>query len=145
MKPGLTVGELHVGQSASFTKTISESDVYLFAGITGDLNALHVDETYARKTRFGRRIVHGMLVASLISSVQAMELPGPGNIYVGQTLRFLAPVFLGDTITATVEVIEVDPARNRARLQATCRNDEHVVVVSGESEVAPYRGGRDDA
>jgi 3-hydroxybutyryl-CoA dehydratase len=134
------MGELHVGQSASFTKTISESDVYLFAGITGDLNGLHVDEIYARETRFGRRIVHGMLVASLISSVQAMQLPGPGNIYIGQTLRFLAPVFLGDTITATVEVIEVDPDRNRVRLRTECSNHDRVVVISGESEVAPHRG-----
>lgn len=139
MSPGLTVGEMHVGQRASFTKTISESDVYLFAGITGDLNGLHVDETYARETRFGRRIVHGMLVASLISSVQAMQLPGPGNIYVGQTLRFVAPVFIGDTVTATVEVIEVTPERNRTRLRTECTNQDGTVVLSGESEVAPRR------
>lgn len=139
MTQGLTIDEVEVGQRATFTKTISESDVYLFAGITGDLNGLHVDETYARETRFGRRIAHGMLVASLISSVQARELPGPGNIYVSQTLRFVAPVFIGDTITARVEVTEVVRERNRIRLLTECVNQEGVVVVSGESEVVPRR------
>lgn len=139
MTRGLTISEIQVGSRASFTKTLSESDVYLFAGITGDLNQLHVDETYARETRFGRRIAHGMLVASLISSVQASQLPGPGNIYVSQTLRFVAPVFIGDTVTATVEVIEVIHDRNRVRLRTECTNQDGVVVVTGESEVAPRR------
>ena len=93
-----------VGQRASVTRTISESDVYLFAGITGDLNPAHTNEEYAKKTHFKTRIAHGMLSAGLISAVLGMKLPGPGTIYTGQTIKFLAPVHIGDTITATAEI-----------------------------------------
>ena len=127
--------ELQEGDSASFTKTISESDVAAFAHITGDTNPVHLDEEYARTTRFGRRIAHGMLSAGLISAVLANRLPGPGTIYLGQTLRFLAPVFLGDTITATVTVTAYDAEKRRATLRTICTNGDGIDVISGEATV----------
>lgn len=122
-----------VGQSASITKTVSETDVYLFAGITGDLNPAHTDEEYAKGTRFKTRIAHGMLSGGLISAVLGMKLPGPGTIYTGQTLRFLAPVRIGDTITATAQIKELDPVKGRAVLTTTCVNQDGVTVTAGEA------------
>ena len=115
---------ISVGQSASFTKTITESDVYTFAGLSGDLNPAHINEEYAKGTRFGGRIAHGMLSAGLISAVIGMQLPGPGTIYMGQTLKFLSPVRIGDTVTAQVKVTSIDEQRRRAVLETTCTNQE---------------------
>lgn len=123
----------YVGQTASVTRTISESDVYLFAGITGDQNPAHTNEEYAKTTHFKTRIAHGMLSAGLISAVLGMHLPGPGTIYTGQTLKFLAPVHIGDTITATAEIKSLDLERNRVVLTTTCTNQEGTVVVTGEA------------
>jgi 3-hydroxybutyryl-CoA dehydratase len=142
MSPGLTIDELVVGQQASFSKTLTEADVYTFAGVTGDMNPLHVNAVYAAGTLFQRRIVHGMLVASLISTVQATQLPGPGNLYVRQHLEFRAPVFFGDTVTASVEVTAVDTERNRVWLRTDCHNQDRVLVVTGESELSPRKAGR---
>ena len=122
-----------VGQQASVTRTISESDVYLFAGITGDLNPAHTNEEYAKKTHFKTRIAHGMLSSGLISAVLGMKLPGPGTIYTGQTLKFLAPVHIGDTITATAEIQSLDLNRNRVVLTTTCTNQDGRVVITGEA------------
>ena len=122
-----------VGQSASVSKTISESDVYLFAGITGDMNPAHTNEEYAKNTRFKTRIAHGMLSAGLISAVLGMHLPGPGTIYTGQTLKFLAPVHIGDTITATAEIKSLDLERGRVTLTTTCTNQDGTVVTAGEA------------
>lgn len=127
--------EISVGQSASLSKTISESDVYTFAGITGDLNPAHVNEEYARQSRFGGRIAHGLLSAGLISAAIAMKLPGPGTIYLGQTIKFLAPVRIGDTVTATVKVLSIDAARRRAVLETTCHNQKDALVITGEATV----------
>ena len=104
---GLTIDQLTIGQSASMSKTVSEHDVYTFAGITGDFNPAHVNEEYAKTTSFGGRIAHGILSAGFISAVLAMHLPGPGAIYLGQELKFTRPVRMGDTITATVTVTEI--------------------------------------
>lgn len=104
---GKTIGELKIGDTAEFAKTVSESDIYLYAGITGDFNPAHINEDYAKNTFFKTRIAHGMLSAGFISTVIGNELPGTGSIYVKQDLRFLAPVRIGDTITARVEVIEI--------------------------------------
>ena len=123
----------YVGQTASVTRTISESDVYLFAGVTGDLNPAHTNEEYAKTTHFKTRIAHGMLSAGLISAVLGMQLPGPGTIYTGQTLKFLAPVHIGDTITATAEIKSLDLERNRVVLTTTCTNQEGTLVLSGEA------------
>ena len=103
---GRTYDQLEVGDSSEFSKTVSETDVYLYAGVTGDLNPAHINEEYARGTFFKNRIAHGMLTAGFISAVIGMQLPGPGTIYMGQTLKFLAPVRIGDTVTARVEVID---------------------------------------
>ncbi|MGD9971681.1 MAG: MaoC family dehydratase [Desulfatirhabdiaceae bacterium] len=136
---GNTIDELTVGQTASFTKTISESDVYLYAGITGDFNPAHVNETYAKNTAFKTRIAHGMLSAGLISGVLGNQLPGPGTIYMQQQVNFRAPVTIGDTITATVEVIEIIREKKRVRLKTFCTNQNDVVVLDGEALVSPPR------
>jgi 3-hydroxybutyryl-CoA dehydratase len=136
---GKTISELKVGDQASFSKTISETDVYLYAGITGDFNPAHIDETYAQKTAFKTRIAHGMLTAGFISNVVGTQLPGPGTIYVSQSLKFMAPVVIGDTITATVQVIDILPEKKRVRLKTTCANQEGTVVLDGEALISPPR------
>ena len=137
MKPGKSISELKVGDKAEFSKTISESDVYLYAGITGDFNPAHVDEEYARNTFFEGRIAHGMLTAGFISTVLANQLPGPGTIYVSQELRFLAPVRMGDTLTARAEVVEIIPDKNKVRLKTTCVIQDGTMVLEGEAVVSP--------
>jgi 3-hydroxybutyryl-CoA dehydratase len=129
-----TVSELRIGDNAEFTKTVTEVDLSLFTGISGDFNPYHVDEVAASSGRFGGRVVHGMLTSSFICTVLGMRLPGPGTIHLEQKLRFLAPVRPGDTITARVEVIELLP-KNRARLKTECRRQDDVVVVEGEALV----------
>jgi 3-hydroxybutyryl-CoA dehydratase len=132
-----TYDDISIGDSASFSKTISESDVYLFAGITGDLNPAHVDAVAAAKGMFQQRIAHGMLTGSFISTVLAMQLPGPGTIYVSQSLNFRAPVFFGDTLTARVEAIEKLEQRRWVKFRTTVTNQHGKVVVEGEATVIP--------
>jgi len=139
MESGKTIEELYVGQKASLEKTITESDVLIFAGVTGDVNPVHLDPAYAAKTIFKERIAHGMLTASLISAVLATVLPGPGNIYISQNLEFKAPVKFGDKITAEVEIIEKITERNRIRLKTTCTNQKGIVVITGEAIVMPRK------
>ncbi len=136
---GKTINELAVGDSAEFSKTISESDIYLFAGVTGDMNPAHINEAYARTTFFKTRIAHGLLPAGFISNVLAMQLPGPGTIYLRQELDFKAPVKIGDTITARVEVLEIMAEKKRVRLRTTCSNQDGTVVLEGEAVVTPPR------
>ena len=136
---GLTIDDLKVGDSAEQSKTVSETDIYLFAGITGDFNPAHVDEEYARRTFFGTRIAHGLLTAGFISAVLGCRLPGPGAVYMRQELSFLGPVRIGDTITARVEVLEIDREKGRARLLTTCDNQEGKRVLTGEALVSPRR------
>lgn len=134
---GKTIDELGIGDAASFSKTVSESDVYLFAGITGDFNPAHVDESYAEKTFFKTRIAHGVLAAGFISAVLGTRLPGPGTIYLRQSLNFRAPVEIGDTITATVEVVDIQKEKKRVRLSTVCVNQDGTVVLDGEAVVSP--------
>jgi len=134
---GKTISELKVGDSAEFSKTISEADVYLYAGVTGDLNPAHINEAYAQNTFFKTRIAHGMLSAGFISAVLGMQLPGPGTIYMRQELSFRAAVRIGDTITARAEVIEINTEKNRVRLKTTCVNQEGTLVLDGEALVSP--------
>jgi 3-hydroxybutyryl-CoA dehydratase len=134
---GKTIEELRVGDRAEFTKTLSETDVYLYAGITGDLNPAHINEEYAGKTFFKTRIVHGMLLGGLISGVLGSKLPGPGTIYIRQDLHFLAPVRMGDTVTAAVEIAEINTEQKRVRLKTTCTNQEGSLVLEGEAFVSP--------
>jgi len=134
---GKTIDELAVGDAAEFGKTVSESDVYLYAGVTGDVNPAHLNEVYAEKTYFKTRIAHGMLTAGLISGLLGVTLPGPGTIYIRQELDFKAPVRIGDTITARVEVIEILKERNRVRLRTTCANQDGTLVLDGQAIVSP--------
>jgi 3-hydroxybutyryl-CoA dehydratase len=136
---GKTFAELQVGESAEFSKTVAESDVYLFAGISGDFNPAHINEPYARGTAFKSRIAHGMLAAGFVSAVIGTKLPGPGTIYMKQELTFLAPVHIGDTITARAEVLELVQEKKRARLKTTCVNQEGVTVLDGVALVSPPR------
>ena len=133
----MTIHEMKVGDSASMAKTISESDVYLFAGITGDHNPAHVNEEASKQTAFGGRIVHGILSAGLISAVLAMKLPGPGTIYLGQELKFTKPVRFGDTVTATCTVSEILAEKNIIKLDTICTNQAGEVVIKGVATVMP--------
>ena len=134
---GLTIDQLEVGQKASFTKTVTEADVYNFAGVTGDFNPAHMNEEYAKNTAFKTRIAHGMLSAGFISAVLGTQLPGPGTIYLNQDLRFTKPVHFGDTITATITVDELVKEKNRAILKTVCTNQDGDVVVEGVAKVMP--------
>jgi 3-hydroxybutyryl-CoA dehydratase len=134
---GKTIDQMKVGDKAEFAKTVTETDIYLYAGITGDFNPAHLNEAYAKDTFFKNRIAHGMLTAGFISAILGTQLPGPGAIYMKQELSFLAPVRIGDTITARAEVIELIPEKNRARLKTTCTNQDNVVVLDGEALVMP--------
>ena len=133
----MTIQEMKIGDHASVTKTVSETDVYLFAGITGDLNPAHTNEVAASKTMFKTRIAHGMLGAGFISAVLGMYLPGPGTIYMGQELKFTKPVHIGDTVTATATVAEIILEKNRVILDTTVVNQDGEVVIKGKATVMP--------
>lgn len=137
IKQGKTISQLELGQKASMRKTITEADVSAFAQISGDTNPMHLDKEYAAKSMFKERIAHGMLTAGLISAVLGTQLPGVGCIYLSQSLKFLAPVKLGDTIEAEVEVIEKLEEKNRVRLRTVCRNQSGQVVIDGEALIMP--------
>lgn len=124
-----------VGDSAEIKKTIEQADIDAFAEVTGDHNPVHVDEEFAKTTRFGRRIAHGMLTASLISSVLANKLPGEGSVYLNQTLQFVAPVFPGDEITARVTVKEIREDKPILKLETICMNQRDEIVIRGEATV----------
>jgi 3-hydroxybutyryl-CoA dehydratase len=131
-----------VGDSAEFTKVFSEEDVLLFAGITGDRNPVHTSKEFAEKTRFKKQIAHGLLTAGTISAAIGMKLPGPGCLYLSQTLEFKAPVFPGDEITARVEIVEVLP-KKRLRMRTSCFNQDKVLVIDGEAIIVPPRQGEE--
>ena len=137
---GYTLKQLEVGQRASFSKTVSEFDVYMFAGISGDFNPAHINQAYAEQTAFKTRIAHGMLSAGFISTVLGNQLPGTGTIYISQSMTFLAPVTIGDTITATAEVVEINAEKKRVRLKTVCTNQDGKEVLTGEALVSPPRG-----
>ena len=124
---------LKIGESASFTKTFSDEDVRGFAEISGDMNPVHLDDEYASQTQFKKRLVHGILTAGLISAVLGMELPGPGSIYLSQSINFRAPVYIGDTVTATVTVIKIREGKPIVTLGTVCKNQDDVVVLEGEA------------
>jgi 3-hydroxybutyryl-CoA dehydratase len=139
VRPGLYFDDLAVGQTASYAKTVTEADIVLFAGISGDTNPIHIDQTYAETTPFKGRIAHGMLSVGFISAVLGTRLPGPGAIYVSQNLRFKAPVRIGDTVTAQVTVTELVPERRRVTLETVCRVGETVVIDGEASLMVPAR------
>lgn len=127
--------DLKLGMKGSVSKTITESDVTIYSGISLDINPVHLNEEYAKKTMFKHRIAHGMLSAGLISAALGTKLPGEGTIYLGQDLKFRAPVYLGETITVEVEIIELIKEKNIVILKTTCTNQNGKIVVSGEAKV----------
>lgn len=126
---------LKVGDTASITRAITENDVRSFAELSGDHNPVHVDDAYAETTRFGRRIAHGMLGASLISAVLGTRLPGLGSIYLSQSLTFLGPVYIGDVLTARVTVQKIEGGKPIVTLETVCENQRGEVVIRGEAVV----------
>ena len=134
MSEGYFIEDLKTGQSASFAKTVSEADIVLFAGVSGDTNPVHLDQSFAEKTPFKTRIAHGMLSAGFISTVFGTKLPGPGSIYMSQTLRFKAPVKIGDTVVATCTVTEIIAEKRRAMFSTICKVGE-TVVIEGEAVI----------
>ncbi len=137
MLKGKSIEEMEMGEKASFTKTITETDVVNYAGVTGDFNPAHINEEYANDTMFEGRIAHGMLGAGLISTVLGTKLPGPGAIYVKQELEFTAPVKFNDTITAEVEVIEKNEEKNRVVMKTICTNQKDKAVIKGQATLMP--------
>ncbi len=129
---GYNIEDLQPGMSASIAKTVTEADIVLFSGISTDINPVHLDEDYAKTTQFGGRIAQGMLSAGFISAVLGNKLPGAGTVYLGQTLKFKAPVRIGDTVTATVTVREVLVSKRRCILDAVCTVNGKT-VIEGES------------
>ena len=127
--------DLQVGQTASLMRTVMSGDVHLFAEVSGDTNPIHICDRFAAQTKFGQRIAHGMFTASLVSAILGTNLPGPGAVYLSQTVQFLAPVRVGDLVTATVEVVDLVPARRRVRLFCECLCDGRA-VLEGEAWVA---------
>ncbi|MFZ5790543.1 MAG: MaoC family dehydratase [Pseudomonadota bacterium] len=139
---GFYLEDLSVGQSATYAKTVTDADIVLFAGISGDVNPVHLDQDYATNTMFKGRIAHGMLTASFISAVLGTKLPGPGCIYVSQSLKFKAPVRIGDTVRATVTVTAIDEARARVTVSTVCKVGD-TVVIDGEAQLmVPRRRAR---
>ncbi len=136
---GKTIQELSIGDTAYVEKTISESDVYLYAGITCDINPAHINKIEAEKGIFKKQVVHGMLSAGLISAVLGTQLPGPGTIYLGQELKFVKPVFFGDTIKATATVTEIKAEKNICKLSTICTNQNGEVVVEGVATAMPKK------
>jgi 3-hydroxybutyryl-CoA dehydratase len=126
---------LQVGETASLSKTITDDDIHAFADLVGDHNPVHLDDSYAKGTRFGRRIAHGMLSASLISALLANKLPGEGTVYLSQTLQFVAPVFPGDTVTAHVTVSKVREDKPIVTLETVCVNQNDDTLIKGEAVV----------
>lgn len=133
MVQDIPFADVKVGDKASMTKTVSEHDVYTFAGVTGDFNPVHVNNEFAKQTMFKERIAHGMLSAGFISAVLGTALPGANTIYMGQELSFKAPVKIGDTVTATVECIEKIEEKHRLIFRTTVTNQDGVLVVDGKA------------
>lgn len=129
----LSTKALEIGDRSTLTKTFSQQDVADFARISGDRNPVHIDEEFASKTRFGQCIAHGMLVSGLISAALGTQLPGQGSVYLSQRLNFRAPVFIGDTITAEVEIISIREDKPIVTLKTTCKNKSGQVVIEGEA------------
>ncbi len=134
---GKTIDKIKVGDTAYFAKTISESDVVQYAGITGDVNPVIVDEEFAAKTHFKKPVVHGMLLASLFSNVVGTKLPGPGSVHVSYKVSFINPVYIGDTVEIKVEVVEIFKETNSVKMDVELMNQDGVQVMKGMGVVMP--------
>lgn len=131
----VTIDELEIGQKATYSKTCTADDITLFATVSGDVNPVHLDDEFAATTPFGKRIAHGMYTGALVSAALAIELPGPGTIYMGQELKFKAPVFIGDTITVELEVDTIRAEKAIVGLLCSCTNQDGTVVAAGKATV----------
>jgi len=131
----VTIDEMEIGQKATFTTTCTEADIQLFATVSGDVNPVHLDADYAAGTQFGQRIAHGRYTGALVSAALGIELPGPGTSYLGQEIKFKAPVFIGDTITVTLEVETIREDKAIVGLNCTCTNQNDKVVAAGKATV----------
>lgn len=127
--------DLKLGMSASVSKTITDADIMLYAGISLDINPVHLNEEYAKNTIFKGKVAHGMMTAGLISAVLGTKLPGEGSIYLSQNIKFTAPVKVGDTITAICEIINLDESKKIVTLKTTCYNQEKITVLDGEAKI----------
>ncbi len=136
---GLFLEDLTPGMSAMFGKTVTEADIAAFAGVSGDTNPIHLHDGFARTTRFGQRIAHGMLSSSFISTVIGTKLPGPGAVYISQSLTFMAPVLIGETITAVATITAIDQQRRRVTLKTQCLNGDKVVIDGEATVLVPRR------
>lgn len=136
--------QFSIGQYASCTKTFTETDVVMFAGLSGDFNPIHIDKEYAKQTRFKQRIAHGLLTSSLLSQLLGVHLPGIGSVYMNQTLRFTAPVFIGDTITAKGIIEEIDEVKKTVTLRTECHNQKRELVLTGMAKMLVPGGAEDD-
>ncbi len=134
---GKTIQEIKVGDTAFAAKTITEADLLMFGAVSTDFNPAHFNEEYAKNTMFKKRIAHGILSVSLVSSVLGMQLPGPGGIYISQTVKFKAPVFIGDTITAYTEVKEIITEKNRVVFRTYVTNQDEKLILDGEAVIMP--------
>jgi 3-hydroxybutyryl-CoA dehydratase len=136
---GLFLEDLKVGQQAMFGRTVTDADILAYAGVSGDTNPIHLHDGFARTTRFGQRIAQGMLSAGYISTVIGTRLPGPGAVYISQTLNFMAPVVVGDTITAVATITAIDDKRRRVALKTQCLNGDKVVIDGEAIVLVPRR------
>ena len=136
---GLYLEDLRVGQQAMFGRTVTDADIAAFAGVSGDTNPIHLHDGFAKGTRFGQRIAHGMLGAGYISTVIGTKLPGPGAVYISQTLNFMAPVLVADTITAVATITAIDDERRRVTLKTQCLNGDKVVIDGEATILVPRR------
>lgn len=130
---------LEVGQTATHAKTITESDILLFSAVSTDTNPVHINDEYAKTTIFGERIAHGMLSASLVSAALANKLPGPGTIYLGQNLKFTAPVKIGETVEARLEVLDIDNTKGKVNIRTQCYVGDKLVIDGEALVIAPKR------
>jgi 3-hydroxybutyryl-CoA dehydratase len=139
MSSGYIFEDLYIGQAATLSKTITDADILMYSAVSLDTNPIHLDEEVARRSRFGGRIAHGMLSAGLISALLGTRLPGPGSIYLRQSLTFRAPVRIGHTVKATVEIIDLNLPRKSATLRTTCMVKENVVIDGEACVLVPAR------
>ncbi|PHO11968.1 acyl dehydratase [Malaciobacter marinus] len=130
----ISIEQIEIGMTASYSQTITDADIKAFAGISGDRNPVHSDEKYAEESRYKKRIAHGMMTASYFSALFGTKIPGEGCVYVAQSLKFKRPVYIDDTVTATVEVIKVDLSKKRVFFKTTCKVNNKI-VTDGEAEI----------
>jgi 3-hydroxybutyryl-CoA dehydratase len=137
VKIGKTIKEIRIGDHASYSKTLTEADVYQYAGIIGDFNPLRVNEEFAKKTIYKKRLAHGLLYASHISKILGTDFPGPGTIHASQEFNWHGVVFMGDTITTRIEVTKIDGKKNKVLIDVICTNQNGEIVLTGEGEIIP--------